>query len=55
MNSVGHLLDLIKKNTVSRGLVTEETLQIAYAFSIAAMQKDCGFPNTKSNYRVVSF
>ncbi len=55
MNSVGHLLDLIKKNTASRGSVPEETLQTAYASAIAAMRKDCGFQNTKFNYRLVSF
>jgi hypothetical protein len=55
MNAIGHLLDLIKTNTASRGTITEEALQDSYAACIAAMRRDCGFPNTKFNYRVVSF
>lgn len=55
MNSVGYLLDLIRKNTASRGAVTEEELQSAYTSAIEAMRKDCGFPNTRFQYRVVSF
>ncbi|MBT9494575.1 MAG: hypothetical protein IV107_19990 [Paucibacter sp.] len=55
MNPVGHLLDLIRKNTASRGSVTEEDLQLAYASAVLAMRQDCGFPNTQFRYRVVSF
>lgn len=55
MNIIGHLLDLIKTNTASRGSVTEEALQVAYAACISAMRRDCGFQNTEFSYRVVSF
>lgn len=55
MNSLGHLLDLIRKNTASRGSIAEQELQIAYTSVIEAMRKDCGFPDTKFQYRVVSF
>jgi hypothetical protein len=55
MNSIGHLLDLIQTNTAIRGSVTENELQLAYSTSITAIRKDCGFPNSKFNYRVVSF
>lgn len=55
MNAIGHLLDLIKANTASRGSVGEEALQQAYTDAITAMRKDCGFTTTKFEYRVVSF
>ena len=55
MNPIGHLLDLIKSNTHKKGSVNEEALQVAYAGCIAAMRRDCGFPNTKFQYRVVAF
>ncbi|QBC44560.1 hypothetical protein [Iodobacter fluviatilis] len=55
MNPIGHLLDLIKANSAARGSVSENELQIAYSSSITAMRKDCGFPDSKFNYRFVSF
>lgn len=55
MNAVGQLLDLIRKNTAQRGSVTENELQRAYAAAITAMRKDCGFPSTTFEYRLVSF
>ncbi|KQY89141.1 hypothetical protein ASD35_16705 [Pelomonas sp. Root1444] len=55
MNAVGELLDLIRKNSAERGSVRENTLQRAYAAAIAAMRRDCGFPSTTFEYRLVSF
>jgi len=55
MNAVGQLLDLIRLNTAERGSVSESTLQRSYAEAIAAMRRDCGFPSTTFEYRLVSF
>ena len=55
MNPVGQLLDMIRENTARPGIVSQETLQAAYASCMSAMRRDTGFPNTTFAYRVVSF
>jgi len=55
MNCVGVLLDLIKKVGEAQGTVSQEVLIKAYADCVLSMRRDCGFPKTSFQYRVVHY
>jgi hypothetical protein len=55
MQVVGTFLDLVIENTAKPGVVAAPALQAEYVRILTAMRKDCGFPETKYNHRVVSF
>ncbi len=55
MNAVGSFLDLIKKIQDDPESVPQSMLLDTYANCISSMRRDCGFPATKFQYRVVHF
>jgi len=55
MNAIGEFLDLIKQMQQEPSSVSQSALLESYADCIASMRRDCGFPATKFNYRIVHF
>jgi hypothetical protein len=55
VKALGFFLEQSIKNTNQPGTVTNQEFKDAYRACLNAMRHDCGFPDTKFNYPVVTF
>ena len=54
ITEIANFLDLLTKHA-SNGAVDQQTLKAAFVNCITAMRRDCGFPTSQYQHRVVSF
>jgi hypothetical protein len=53
--TLGHFLEQSTRGTAQPGSVSNDEFKNAYRACLIAMRRDCGFPDTKFHYPVVTF